>query len=335
MLDPNSATIGNKNIVISVNNATADTAGNVTLTPGDVGALPNTGGTMTGSITVSSNTTVGMRKESNDSVLNIIGGTAGGNAAMITLYGNDHASYGGSLYLYTYGDSGQNTFYINRSGHIVYNGKHIVRSVDGVNADVDGNVTLNALPTTGRGVMHGAIVSDYSILSRRPDDILYHYFFGGSEKSKGAYALLTGQEYSSYTYFEIGANKDGVGYNLRGKHTGELTWGGKNVFTEANSSVVVESWRADDGSSWYRKYSDGWVEQGGISNTSLINLKVSMEDDKYWVIVNPNIDSGASYAAHYWNIANKTTDTFQIGGTGYGDTGVVTSWIVIGKHYKE
>ena len=28
-------------------------------------------------------------------------------------------------------------------------------------------------------------------------------------------------------------------------------------------SFVVETWRSDDGSSWYRKYSDGWLEQGG------------------------------------------------------------------------
>lgn len=27
--------------------------------------------------------------------------------------------------------------------------------------------------------------------------------------------------------------------------------------------VLTESWKADDGSSWYRKYADGWIEQGG------------------------------------------------------------------------
>lgn len=28
-------------------------------------------------------------------------------------------------------------------------------------------------------------------------------------------------------------------------------------------AFIVETWRSDDGSSWYRKYSDGWLEQGG------------------------------------------------------------------------
>ena len=30
-------------------------------------------------------------------------------------------------------------------------------------------------------------------------------------------------------------------------------------------SFIVETWRSDDGSSWYRKYSDGWIEQGGVT----------------------------------------------------------------------
>lgn len=30
-------------------------------------------------------------------------------------------------------------------------------------------------------------------------------------------------------------------------------------------AFIVETWRSDDGSSWYRKYSDGWIEQGGVT----------------------------------------------------------------------
>jgi hypothetical protein len=30
-------------------------------------------------------------------------------------------------------------------------------------------------------------------------------------------------------------------------------------------SFIVETWKSDDGSSWYRKYSDGWIEQGGVT----------------------------------------------------------------------
>lgn len=52
-------------------------------------------------------------------------------------------------------------------------------------------------------------------------------------------------------------------YTLRGKPDGSLTWGGKNVLTgnSAGLTVVSEYYSAN---SWYRKYSDGWIEQGGI-----------------------------------------------------------------------
>ena len=43
---------------------------------------------------------------------------------------------------------------------------------------------------------------------------------------------------------------------LDGLASGELLWDHKPVIS------VVESWR--NGESWYRKYSDGWIEQGGL-----------------------------------------------------------------------
>ena len=43
-------------------------------------------------------------------------------------------------------------------------------------------------------------------------------------------------------------------------------------------AFIVETWRSDDGSSWYRKYSDGWIEQGGVTP----NVKA----DSYTVTLN-------------------------------------------------
>lgn len=41
-----------------------------------------------------------------------------------------------------------------------------------------------------------------------------------------------------------------------------------NLSTKLESSTVhiVDSWIADDGSQWYRKWSDGWIEQGGVAS---------------------------------------------------------------------
>ena len=50
--------------------------------------------------------------------------------------------------------------------------------------------------------------------------------------------------------------KDGtVGPALALQPSGDFSWDGKPVIR------IVESW--NDGSSWYRVYSDGWIEQGG------------------------------------------------------------------------
>lgn len=57
--------------------------------------------------------------------------------------------------------------------------------------------------------------------------------------------------------------------------------------TELNGKLRVENWRSEDGKSWYRKYSDGWVEQGGVteptsSYTSLnVNYLIPMASPVY------------------------------------------------------
>lgn len=50
----------------------------------------------------------------------------------------------------------------------------------------------------------------------------------------------------------------------------------------SNIDFVVESWVADNGTSWYRKYRSGWVEQGGhIGNASSVTFPVVMRDTNY------------------------------------------------------
>jgi hypothetical protein len=51
---------------------------------------------------------------------------------------------------------------------------------------------------------------------------------------------------------------------------------------------VVESWRSNDGSSWYRKYRSGWIEQGGIYsgvNDAVITFNIEFTTIEYYPIV--------------------------------------------------
>ena len=65
----------------------------------------------------------------------------------------------------------------------------------------------------------------------------------------------------------------------------------KNDFLASSTAHIVETWAKDDGSAWYRKYSDGWVEQGG-------NLKVqSWNWGSTWTVTLPVPLSSIEFAS--------------------------------------
>lgn len=55
----------------------------------------------------------------------------------------------------------------------------------------------------------------------------------------------------------------------------------KKVLTRLNQKIdsvgggVVDSWTSDDGNQWYRKYSNGWIEQGGLLDMKNENTPVT------------------------------------------------------------
>ena len=84
-----------------------------------------------------------------------------------------------------------------------------------------------------------------------------------------------------------------------------------------NADYVIETWRSDDGSTWYRKYKSGWVEQGGVTIKRSIDciqtilLPIVMCDANYTVISTTMWDSvPPSDVANA--ILNKTQETFGI-----------------------
>jgi hypothetical protein len=57
---------------------------------------------------------------------------------------------------------------------------------------------------------------------------------------------------------------------------------------------ITETWESTDGTSWYRKWSDGWVEQGGRVNavgykdeTQNVTFMVTMSNTNYFAVSNP------------------------------------------------
>lgn len=83
------------------------------------------------------------------------------------------------------------------------------------------------------------------------------------------------------------------------------------------SAYITETWKSTDGTSWYRKWSDGWIEQGGSYKTdsiywASITLTVPMKTTHYHCDATSNFtDENKQNSFMY--IIDKTTSRFTLG----------------------
>ena len=93
---------------------------------------------------------------------------------------------------------------------------------------------------------------------------------------------------------------------------------------------ITQTWR--NGKSWYRVYSDGWIEQGGVStfqatSNATINLHRSFSSTNYIVIATRTIwDDGNIPFARANTTSNFIGGMKERGGTRAGDA----NWIAYG-----
>ena len=70
-----------------------------------------------------------------------------------------------------------------------------------------------------------------------------------------------------------------------------------------NIAYITEQWRDSDNANWYRKWSNGFIEQGGVTVSSV-----------NYVVVNMNISfSTTNYSVVCQHMAGTTTDTAGVG----------------------
>nr|DAO63131.1 MAG TPA: hypothetical protein [Caudoviricetes sp.] len=106
--------------------------------------------------------------------------------------------------------------------------------------------------------------------------------------------------------------------SLVGKPDGTLTWCGQRVLTgsSAGLTVVAESYSAN---SWYRKYSDGWIEQWILTpqvsfmsrNKTLtwVTFPVAFTSTFYWTIAGERQTSYRSYDSQ--ESGDSNVDTYE------------------------
>lgn len=92
------------------------------------------------------------------------------------------------------------------------------------------------------------------------------------------------------------------------------------MFNDLNAHKVIEFQEptADNNYTWYRKYADGWVEQGGVGATSSGNgldvvLLIGMSNTNYTLLVTSDTPTSTSASTvHGCHYDNKTTTGFRI-----------------------
>lgn len=146
------------------------------------------------------------------------------------------------------------------------------------------------MPLAG-GTMTGEIVKDFEGATIKSSNTTSEQaIWGGSDAYNGAGLFLYGGdkennggiENSHGTFLLRAGLNNSTYYDLFGQPDGSLKWGNQNIVRSINgvgadsagnvevslgTSYVVESVVNEDGS-WYRKYSDGWLEQGGFCKKS-------------------------------------------------------------------
>lgn len=144
-----------------------------------------------------------------------------------------------------------------------------------INSALDGK-----LSTSGGTVTGNLTVNDLSLNSGRINGLshdvgmLLNYFCGGGE-GEGAWLALSGK--SSNVERDRGGWRlkagipGGSNHYFSGFSDGSLELDGQSI------GHLVAKGKTDDGTKWYRKYADGFIEQGGC-------LSLAPTDDPYYSI---------------------------------------------------
>lgn len=158
------------------------------------------------------------------------------------------------------------------------------------------------LPLTG-GTLTGPLVlrSGYPVIRNASANVRL-ILLGGTAYEDGASLYLWGADNESQPgEFVLYAKSAQGTAQLKGKPTGELLWVDKQV-------VCVDSWRS--GSNWYRKYSDGFIEQGGTMKAEsgvgwkTLNFNVAFSDTNYFVTPTKlNVYDSATNSSHEFVMA--------------------------------
>ena len=86
----------------------------------------------------------------------------------------------------------------------------------------------------------------------------------------------------------------------------------KQLLEAAGITFVKESNYDESTFTWYRIWSDGWVEQGGpiVNDTTTYQLPIAMRDTNYYVNVSWDGGKSQTFYPNDWQVRSLTTTSF-------------------------
>ena len=194
------------------------------------GALPLTGGTMTGAITINASLQEVLKRSVNNGHLIITGGDSYFNSSSIVLRGGGSSILGFQIKAYNNSNNTGAELYGQPNGTLTWNNNNVLTAA---------NYNSYALPLSG-GTMSGAIVTSTVDFIKRNADDNHLTIIGGSSYSTNAAIVLGGGSGGYNGLFQINAQNGTSVKSLVGRPDGTLQWGGNNVVVQKDENITSQ-----------------------------------------------------------------------------------------------
>ena len=275
--------------------------------------LPLSGGTITGKINIT------MINGRNEGGLHLYSGNNNAHGANIQLFRNDHADYPGKFYIRASLKSSWDDTNLQScdligypNGTLTWGGNNVITSAGGTFAGAIECASSKYSETTSNEAM---VLSSYGINLRNSDIIGIN----------GLYFNDASSTHEEGINFPDGTNM----FSTISATGGKLYFTPKRTFATTGTKqdvVCVTKWTS--GTSGYRKYTDGLIEQWGRSTTSgnaVITLPLAFSNTSY------NLTVGGGNSGGVWAYGNIISTTqIQVGLRGTQSFTQPTHWFACG-----
>lgn len=190
------------------------------------------------------------------------------------------------------------------------------------------NITGNTGGCVGNGTPRGAFYQSTQVSTAGGGGGRFYENGFDASRSSSVYGnsdTVQPKATEMYLYFYVGNFTQTALENTAGLNA-ELF---NNKVDKGHQVIAFQEPTAANNYTWYRKYADGWVEQGGIKTNNngsdtTVNLPVAMANNYYTAQLTPSGSQSLGLQVWYGIIAKTTTSfTFKLDGSSgdsqYGD----------------